>query len=103
MDIEVEDLKVEHDYEARRFEIHFGDEMARLEYRLRDSTIIYTHTVVPENLEGHGIAARLARHALDYARDAGLSVVPRCPYVADYIEKHPEYTDLVDRDYYVSP
>ena len=54
-----------------------------------------THTVVPLALEGHGIAGRLARAALDYARDRGLSVVPLCPYVADYIGKHPEYEDLV--------
>jgi predicted GNAT family acetyltransferase len=95
MDIDIEDLKVEHNVEARRFEIQYGDELARLEYRRRDSVIVYTHTVVPVALEGHGIAGRLAREALDYAREKGLSVVPVCPYVADYLEKHPEYGDLV--------
>jgi len=98
VDIAIDDLKVEHNVEARRFEIHYGDEMARLEYHLRGSSIVYTHTVVPLVLEGHGIAGRLAREALDYARDRELSVVPLCPYVADYIGKHPEYGDLVARE-----
>jgi uncharacterized protein len=95
MDIDISDVKVEHNAEARRFEIHYGGEMSRLEYRMRDSVIVYTHTVVPPALEGHGIAGRLAREALEYARNRGLSVVPLCPYVADYLEKHPEYGDLV--------
>ena len=98
MDIAIDDLSVEHNAEARRFEIHYGDEMARLEYHLRGPTIVYTHTVVPLVLEGHGIAGRLAREALDYARNSGLSVLPLCPYVADYIERHPEYEDLVARE-----
>ena len=95
MDIAIDDLNVQHNIEARRFEIHYGADMARLEYRLQPSAIVYTHTVVPPALEGHGIAARLAKEALDYARDNGLAVVPLCPYVADYIAKHPEYADLV--------
>jgi predicted GNAT family acetyltransferase len=95
MEIAIGDLEVIHNTEARRFEIHYGDEMARLEYHLRGPSIVYTHTVVPIVLEGHGIAGRLAKEALDYARDSGLSVVPLCPYVADYIEKHQEYGDLV--------
>jgi uncharacterized protein len=97
VDIAIGDLEVIHNTEARRFEIHYGDDMARLEYHLRGPSIIYTHTVVPIVLEGHGIAGRLAKEALDYARESGLSVVPLCPYVADYIEKHPEYGDLVAR------
>jgi len=72
--------------------------MARLEYHLRGPTIVYTHTIVPLVLEGHGIAGKLAKEALDYARDRELSVVPLCPYVADYVGKHPEYGDLVARE-----
>src|SRR5439155_24062006 len=90
-----DDLKAETHFHARRFDIHYGDQMARLAYHVRGRTIVYTHTVVPLALEGHGIAGRLASAALDYARDRGLAVVPLCPYVADYIGKHPEYEDLV--------
>lgn len=98
MDIAADDLNVEHNAGARRFELRYGDSMARLEYYPRGDTIIYTHTAVPPALEGHGIAGRLAKEALDYARKRGLKVVPLCPYVADYIEKHPDYADLVARE-----
>ena len=50
---------------------------------------------VDEAYSGQGHAGTLARSALDDARSRGLSVVPSCPYVASYIEKHPEYADLV--------
>ena len=53
------------------------------------------HTEVPEALQGHGIAGKLAAHALTYARENGLDVVPLCPYVAKYIKDHPEFADLV--------
>jgi hypothetical protein len=52
VDIAIGDLEVVHNVEARRFEIHYGDEMAWLEYYLRGPTIIYMHTVVPLVLEG---------------------------------------------------
>ena len=95
MDIAIDDLPIEQNTEARRFEIRSGDDVAQLEYRLRPATIVFTHTAVPRALEGHGIAGRLAKHGLDYARANGLSVVPLCPYVAYYIRQHPEYADLV--------
>jgi predicted GNAT family acetyltransferase len=50
--------------------------------------------VVPAAIGGRGIAGRLVRAALEHARAAGLKVVPRCSYVADYLDKHPEYADL---------
>jgi len=94
-DIRLDDLEVIDNRDANRFEIRVRDELAFVTYRRNDSTITYIHTEVPPSLEGHGIAAKLARHALDYARANGLEVVPMCPYVASYIERHPEYADLV--------
>jgi hypothetical protein len=82
---------------ASRFEIVIDSHTAVAEYRLAEGRIIFTHTEVPEALQGRGLAARLARAALDHARAAGLAVVPRCPYIAAYIQKHPEYQDLVAR------
>lgn len=95
METAIDDLPIEQNTEANRFEIHHGSDVARLEYRLSDSTIVFTHTGVPRAMSGHGIAARLARHGLNYARANGLSVVPLCPYVAAYIRQHQEYADLV--------
>ena len=57
--------------------------------------ITLVHTEVRDEFEGQGHAATLARGALDDARSRGLRVVPSCPYIASYVEKHPEYADLV--------
>jgi hypothetical protein len=53
------------------------------------------HTEVPKQLEGRGVGSQLVRGALDIIRKRGLRVVPRCPFVKSYIERHPDYTDLV--------
>jgi hypothetical protein len=53
------------------------------------------HTEVQSRFEGQGLGARLARFVLDDARERGLRVVPRCPFIAAYIKRHPEYADLV--------
>ncbi len=65
-------------------------------YRREEGLVTFTHTVVDDAFEGHGVGSTLVRAALDAVRDEGVRVVPRCPFVADYIDKHPEYADLVD-------
>jgi len=52
--------------------------------------IVFTHTIVPDELGGRGIAGAIVKFALDYAREKQLTVVPQCPYVAAYLRKHPE-------------
>ncbi|WP_344102403.1 GNAT family N-acetyltransferase [Myceligenerans crystallogenes] len=79
-------------YEAR---LAGGTVVGYLEYQTDGDTITMPSTVVDPRHRGHGIAARLARTALDAARDAGKKVDPQCWYVAEYIEKHPEYAPLV--------
>lgn len=69
---------------------------AVLEYERQGARIRLHHTKVPTELEGGGIGSRLARTALDAAREDGLAVWPDCPFVASYIRRHPEYLDLVD-------
>jgi predicted GNAT family acetyltransferase len=78
-----------------RFEIHIGDEVAFLRYEEEPGRIHLIHTEVPEKLSGQGIGGKLAAFALDHARARGLGVLPACPYVRAYIERHPEYADLV--------
>ena len=95
MNITPEELTVVDNQGENRFEIRIGDELAFLTYRRDGDAIAYTHTEVPPSLEGRGIAAKLATHALDYARANKLEVVPLCPYVAEYIKRHPAYEDLV--------
>lgn len=79
-----------------RFELETGGETAIAAYERDGDTMVFTHTVVPEEMEGHGLGSRLIKTALDTARIEGLSVVPQCAFVAAYIDAHPEYADLVD-------
>ena len=64
-------------------------------YELSEGLVTFTHTVVEDAYEGQGIGGALARTALDDARRRGLAVVPRCPFIASWIERHPDYAALV--------
>jgi predicted GNAT family acetyltransferase len=82
--------------EGGRFEAHVGDEPAGLiTYRIAGGRMVLPHTEVEPRFEGRGVGSRLAVAALDAARARGLSVVPACPFVRAYIDRHPEYGDLV--------
>jgi len=91
------EFDVEHEAGRNRFVIRSGGEEAVLEYQELTEKIVFTHTGVPGALEGRGIGSDLARAGLDWARAAGKRVVPVCPFVAAYVARHPEYTDLVRR------
>jgi len=65
-------------------------------YRRDGDRIVFTHTEVDDAFEGHGVGSVLVRAALDAVRAEGLRVVPQCPFVKAWIEKHPEYADLTD-------
>lgn len=83
---------------AGRWEVTHGDAVvAFAEYRLSDHRIILTHTVVDPQLEGRGIGSRLARTVLDDAVARGLRIVPLCPFIRAYLDRHAEYEPHVDR------
>ena len=98
MDVNLENLIVIHNQEARRFELVVDGLRALLTYRRFGERIVFDHTEVPQVLEGKGLAAKLARVALDFARANHLRVVPLCPYMSSFIRKHPEYQDLLSPD-----
>jgi uncharacterized protein len=85
----------------QRFEAHVGPYLAVAEYERHGTAIIFTHTEVPASIEGRGIAGQLAHTALEQVRAEGLTVIPRCPYIAAYIRRHPEYAALVPPAYRV--
>lgn len=93
----VGELTVCHNPLDGRFEVEKDGHLAVLEYRLQGERMIITHTGVPPALEGQGIGSRLARAALDHARAQEWRVVALCSFVAAYIQKHPEYQDLLAR------
>jgi predicted GNAT family acetyltransferase len=78
-----------------RFEMDVEGEVAFANYRLAPSTVIITHTETPRNLRGRGIASELVQGALELIRADGSKVVAACGFVVDYLNKHPEYLDLV--------
>lgn len=83
-----------HNAAQSRFETTVEGLLCVADYRLQGSVMRMTHTGVPPQLEGRGIAAALVRAALDHARAHGLKVDPACSYVAVYMRRHPETQDL---------
>ncbi len=81
-----------------RYEMSVDGLVAFVEYERRGDALVLVHTEVPQGLEGRGVGSRLARAVLDTARADGAKVVPRCEFIAGYIERYPEYRDLVLRD-----
>jgi predicted GNAT family acetyltransferase len=76
-----------------------GEQAGFIVYRLRPGLLALIHTEVDERFEGHGIGGRLARFALEQARAKGLEVLPFCPFVNEWMKRHPEYSDLVPPAY----
>ncbi len=88
---------VQHRPDQHRFEVIVEGVRCVLEYRLNDQVMRITHTGVPSEVGGRGLAGALTRAALEHARSAGWKVIPACSYAAQFIERHPEYGDLLAR------
>ncbi|MFE2185956.1 GNAT family N-acetyltransferase [Streptomyces sp. NPDC059455] len=80
-----------------RYEILVDGERAGLTaYRDRGAQRVFHHTEVGDAFAGQGLAALLVQRALTDVRDSGKRVVPVCPYVAKFVEKHDEFADITD-------
>ncbi len=83
-----------------RFEVYYDDELAGFaEYLDHDGQRIFFHTEVGEQFGGKGLASTLIRQALRETADAGLRIVPLCPFVESFVRKHPDddtYAAAVD-------
>jgi len=78
-----------------RYELQVDGDMAFINYRRAGDVVTMTHAEVPARFEGKGVGSALARGALDLVRAGGGRVVPACPFIAVYIERHPEYRELL--------
>ncbi len=87
--------QVQHNQSANRYEMEVGGKTMVAEYRRVGDVLTFTHTKVPREPEGQGIASDLIAGALADVRSQGLKIIPECPYVAGYIERHPDLQDLV--------
>ena len=84
--------------EADRYEIRDGDRLLGLAaYQRRGDELVFTHTEIDPEAEGSGLGGKLVRAALDDVRAKGGRVEPRCSFVRGWIDRHPEYGDLVTR------
>ena len=88
-------MTVQHDADHHRFTLDTGAGTAELVYETRGSALAYVHTFVPKDARGQDVGSALVRAGLDHAREKGLGVIPACPFVKSYMERHPETQDLI--------
>lgn len=90
------DIEVRHDAGRHRFELFVdGEAGGHADYRERDGAVVVLHSEVDPRLRGRGLGDELARRTLDQLRERGVKVVPACPFFARFVDRHPEYQDLV--------
>jgi len=88
--------EVRNNPELNRYELRIEGELEGfVTYRERPGLIALVHTEIDKRLEGQGFAGQLVSGALDDARGRELHVLPFCPFANSYIQRHPQYTDLV--------
>jgi predicted GNAT family acetyltransferase len=90
-----EEIVVRHNLLGHRFETEVDGHMSVADYALEDGRIIFTHTFVPPELRGRGIAEKLVRAALAFAEAEGRRVVAQCSYVEVFLRRHPEFQKLL--------
>ncbi|MCL2455566.1 MAG: N-acetyltransferase [Micrococcales bacterium] len=93
-DLEVLEVPAAHRFEARAAD---GELVGVAEYQQMGDAIAFTHTEVPPEHGGHGVASRLVGASMDLVRESGRQVIAYCPYVRAWLTRHPEYQDLVAR------
>ena len=86
--------------DLERFEARLGEERVLaglIDYRLGQEFIVLTHTEVLDGFEGQGIGSRLVRAVLEDLREREIAVIPKCPFVVAWLQKHPEQHDILFR------
>lgn len=86
---------IRHDRAAHRFQTEVEGVPCVLDYLLAAGVMTITHTGVPAEVGGRGIAAALVQTAMDTARSEGWKVVPACSYAAAWMQRHSDYADLL--------
>jgi predicted GNAT family acetyltransferase len=93
---EDETARVEDDPQRFRYEVKVGDQLAGFaQYQRSAKQVAFTHTEIDPEFEGRGLGSLLIRNALEDSREHGREVLPYCPFVKAFIERHPEYQALV--------
>lgn len=91
------EIIVHDDPDRHRYVALIDDRLAGFAvYHVRGGRYVFVHTEVDEAFGGQGVASMLARAALDDVRSRGALVVPLCPFIAGWIDRHSDSADLVD-------
>ena len=86
--------KVREDAERNRYVVSVdGEDAGSAYYQVRDGVVVFTHTEVEDRWEGQGVGSALVRSALDDVVGSGRKFAPHCPFVAAWVDKHPDYAD----------
>lgn len=89
-------FEINNNEQLNRFEASLEDEKAFINYKKEsDGTFILTHTEVPQKFEGKGVGSRLVKQTLEKIKANGNKLESSCPFVSSYIERHPEYRELI--------
>lgn len=90
--------EVRHEPDDHRFVMELEGGRAQVSYHLHDGALDILHTYVPRQHRNQGLGEAIVVHALVYAKENGLRVIPTCPFVPRVLNLHPEYDDLVGTD-----
>ena len=88
---------VRNNHSERRFEAKIENSLAFVEYKLEGNQMTLVHTEVPPELGGQGVGSKIVKAVLDFAKGNGLRVLPECPFVKSYIERHENYQEIVKK------
>ncbi|OAD92219.1 acetyltransferase [Aequorivita soesokkakensis] len=95
------EVKIKENKEKKRFEAEVENKLALIEYIRAEDKMYLTHTEVPSELEGKGIASSMAKQVLQQIKDENLKLVPLCPFIASYVKRHPEWKEILAEGYKV--
>ncbi len=84
-----------HNESENQYEFDIKDEKALLKYIQQGNALALVHTEVPPDLENQGIAHQLVEKSLDDIRSKGEKIIPICPFVVSFLERNPQYNDLI--------
>lgn len=91
----MEEPEVKHDKQQEKFYIDIEGDNVHLDYSLRKDKIDLYHTYTPPHLRGRGLAGKVVEFAFNYAKENNLKVIPSCPFIPYFLEKNPQYNELV--------
>lgn len=93
-----EELQLKNNLESHRFELQIDKNIAFIDYKLSRDLLFLIHTEVPVPLQGIGAAGAIVQKTLQFAKEHNYKIVPLCSYIQSYLEKHPEWRELISSD-----